>query len=364
MNICFVLGNFDGKGGIGRVTSLIANSLANDDEYKIYTLSYFKRERFNKYVLNEKVNDFVLLEQFASMKKTLFFGGIGKVKAFIRKYKIDVIIACGAIFFPLCALAAKNENCKCICWEHSHGNNNHDHGFQMLCRRIGYFFSDAILNITKQDQDIYKKRFGEKLYFQIYNPIDERLKESNPKYDTKSHKIITVGRLCYQKNYPAVIEIAKKVLTYDNDWTWDIYGEGEERKEIEILIKDGGLKDRVFLKGQVPDLYDKYEKYAFLVMTSRYEGFGMTLIEALNKNLPVVAFDVECGPREIIRDGINGYLVPAFDQTLMTKRIKKLCDSAQLRKKLSEQTESTLEMFQMEEVIHQWKKMLNSICNT
>lgn len=356
-----MLGGFYHNGGIGRVSSIVANSLAEDENFKVHTLSYVKKDLPYLYKLNPKIIDDHFLTKPENMWLVLMTGGVKRLKRYIRENEIDIIIACGALYFPICALACKNERCKCICWEHSNGNNVADHRFQMFSRRIGCRYADAILNITKQDQEIYKRRFGNHKYYQIYNPLDQSLESSRDEYNRNAKKIMTVGRLCYQKNYPALIKVAKEVLDAYKDWEWNIYGEGPDRKEIEEMILEAGLENRLVLKGQVSDLYSQYSDYAFLVMTSRYEGFGMALIEAAGRRLPIIAFDVECGPREIIKDGINGYLIPAFDCSLMANRIKNMCENPQLRVDLSESTKDTIKGFSPEFVVEEWVKMLSSV---
>lgn len=361
MNVCFMLGGFYNNGGIGRVTSIVANLLVGNENFKVHTLSYAKENKPYLYELDKRIFDDHFLEKRESMSKVLFGGGIKKLKKYIEENHIDVMIACGALFFPICSLACRKIPCKCICWEHSNGNNNADYRFQGLCKFIGSKYSDAILNITKQDQNIYKKKFKARRYFQIYNPVDPVLQKDDDYYNSESNRIITVGRLTYPKNYPALIKVAQKVLSSCKQWKWDIYGEGKERKKITQLIQEAGLEKKVFLKGQVSDLYNRYSQYAFLVMTSRYEGFGMALIEAASKHLPTVAFDIECGPREIIEDGINGYLIPAFDCDMMAEKIKKLCDSVELRKQFSKATIETRQKFSEKEIVVKWLEMLDVV---
>lgn len=361
MNICFMLGGFYKNGGIGRVTSIIANFLSEEENINVYTLSYVKYDKSYLYHIDQRIIDDHFLNKPQNMGVSILRGGIKKLKRYLRKNNIDVLVACGALFFPICTLACKNEKCKCICWEHSNGNNSDDHHFQMLCRRVGCKYSDAILNITVQDQEIYREKFGKQTYFQIYNPLDDIQEKETSMYNDQSARIITVGRLCYQKNYPALIKVAKEVLNTFTWWEWDIYGEGKDREEIEELIQREGLSQKLHLKGQVPDLYDRYAQYSFLVMTSRYEGFGMALIEASSRKLPVVAFDVECGPREIIQDKKNGFLIPAFDCSLMADRIKELCESQELRRQMSYASTELAQRFEKSNIKNQWINMLNDV---
>ena len=113
--------------------------------------------------------------------------------------------------------------------------------------------------------------------------------------------------------------------------------------------------------GNRSDLYTLYGEYAFCVMTSRYEGFPMTLLEASSNRLPLVAFDVPTGPDEIINDGINGYLVPADNDQLMKERIESLMEDASLRRAMSEEAYKTSEAFDTERILPKWRSLLKEV---
>ena len=139
----------------------------------------------------------------------------------------------------------------------------------------------------------------------------------------------------FPKNFDRLLEIAKKLEERETNWHWDIYGDGEERKQLEEKIEKLGLGKRVSLKGAVNDLYTRYRQYMAVVMTSRYEGFPMVLIEGAANGLPMIAFDVRTGPKEIIRNGENGFLINSEDDDGMVDAIVKLMNNQQLRIKMS-----------------------------
>ncbi|WP_293727360.1 glycosyltransferase family 4 protein [uncultured Phascolarctobacterium sp.] len=360
-NICFLLDGFQSNGGIGRVTSLIANELCRDEEYSLTTIAYRKTGESLLYELSDQIKQYYIYENDYSMTQALLYKNIiSKLKKILQREKIDILVACGALFFPVAILATIGTKIKCIAWEHSNGNNVSDHKFQKQCRYIGTKFANATVVLTKQDLKIYKCRYSTRNIYHIYNPVDQKLIRNN-NYLGNNKKIISVGRLCYQKNYPMLIKIAKEVLDKNEDWSWDIYGDGPDKQEIEMLIKYYDIEDRVVLKGQVNNLYEIYQKYDFLVMTSHYEGFGMVLLEALSNNLPLIAFDVECGPREVIVDNINGYLIKPFDVKKMIQSVDMLCKSGNLRRRFSFATLKKNELFDIDIVIEKWKKLFKNI---
>ncbi len=358
LKIVFLMGGLDSNGGIGRVVSIISDKMALYHEVTVIT--YFQyNENEALYSLNKKIN-IQSLHATSSMKMFLLQGGIAKLREIIRKDSYDYLIACGVLFFPITVLACARTTTKSVCWEHSNANNRADHGFQMLCRRIGVKHSNAVVTITKQDYEMYKARYHPANLYQIYNPVDERIKygyqvNHNPK------KIISVGRLTYQKNYPILLRVAKEVLDKHPDWIWDVYGEGEEKEEISTDIREKGLEGRVILKGQVNNLYERYKEYSFYVITSRYEGFGMALLEASRAGLPIISFDVECGPREIIKNDVNGYLVKEMDENVMIERVNYLCDHWEKCLELSANILHSKNPFDVNQIIKDWNQLFEQL---
>lgn len=358
--VCFLLGGFQGNGGIGRVTSILANNLCKDENYEIHTISYFHDERPQLYKTSPMVKNHVLYTSKCSMTKAILFKhAIKKVKTIIDNEKIDVLIACGALYYPLAVLSCRKSGTMCICWEHINPSTNTDYKFQNYCRKFGAKHCDHIVVLTKAAEKYYVTHFPfcKNMISQIYNPIDDEAIKSG-EYDVDSCRIITVGRLNYQKNIERLISIAARVLPEYPDWAWDVYGDGDLRDSLQKQIDDNGLTGRVTLKGQVMDLYSRYKSYAFMVMTSRYEGFPMTLIEGAANRLPLVAFDVPTGPNEIIVDGTNGYLIDSNSDDEMVKKIQKLIEEPKTREKFSEEVGRLTEVFALERILEQWKLLL------
>ena len=359
MKIAFLLGSLNVNGGIGRVVSIVSNSLVNRNiEILLITMDEWEAET-SLYKTDPSI-EVIGLGQKLTMKKLMLSGGIKLLRQILIEHSVDCCVSCGALFFPIGLVASRQAHVKHICWEHSNANNKADHRFQIMCRRIGTTFSDATVVLTKQDYKLYQSKFHSKKLQQIYNPVDQNI-IYHDLHDTDNKKILSVGRLTYQKNYPALIEVAKKVLAEKSEWEWHIYGEGDDRPEVEELIRSSGYSDRIILKGQVNDLYNRYAEYSFYVLTSRYEGLGMCLLEALSSGLPVLSFDVECGPREIIEDGINGYLIKAFDVDSMASHIIKLCSDKNEYNALLVHIKEKHLQFNLDSIAEKWINLFTEI---
>ena len=127
------------------------------------------------------------------------------------------------------------------------------------------------------------------------------------------------------------------------------------------MIINSGLSEQMHLRGQVNNLYERYRDYSIMVMTSRYEGFPMTLLEGSGNGLPLISFDVPTGPNEIIEDGVNGFLISAFDEEKMSEKIIMVMEDDVLRKKISLNSKELCLRFREEEIVNQWRELLGEV---
>ena len=174
----------------------------------------------------------------------------------------------------------------------------------------------------------------------------------------ESKQILSVGRLTHQKGFDLLCEVAKEVLAQNPEWTWVIIGEGEDRAMLEQKIKEYHLENRLILEGNQKEMEPYYRNSSLYVMTSRYEGLPMTLLEAKSYQLPIVSFDCQTGPVDIIQDSVDGYLINDFNQKEMVNRINHLIQDQALRASLSQQSQINLHKFEMENIIPKWINIL------
>jgi glycosyltransferase involved in cell wall biosynthesis len=359
MRIGFLLGGFTGIGGIARVTNIILKDFSDNSDHELFTITFVKDGKNQNYEIPDNVYRFHLFDKRISMSKAMLLkGAVKKLKNIIKKNNLDVIVAAGVLYYPLARLAVKGTNCRFIAWEHINPHTVSDYRFQAWGRKNARKASHSIV-ISKTGYDYYRDnlKIDKSKLSLIYNPIDPKI-DMNKMYNAESKQIISVGRLSYQKNFQSAIRIAAQVFAKRPDWTWHIYGEGEEREQITQLINDLNLQDKVVLKGSVKNLYDLYGNYSFLVMTSRYEGFPMSLLEAGASGLPLVSFDIQTGPNEIIEDGKTGYLIEEKNEELMVDRIITLIDSENLRNFMSENVKKSMSRFSIKTIRKQWFAML------
>lgn len=362
MNICFLCAGFDANGGIGRVVSILSDALVRQSDLNIFLCCFRDVKADSYYTLNPNCRQSFLFDRRITMTSAFLRGHAPKkLVYYLKKNQIDVLIACGVLFYPLAAIAASKCGIRFVGWEHTNPNNKSDYKFQDESRVFGAKRSNCNVVLTKSALDIYNRRFPFRKNIQIYNPVAPSLITNQYHYDSASQKIISVGRLRPQKNFDKLLDIAKEVLPIHPDWGWDIYGEGDLREHLEEKSRSYGLEGQVHFMGQVGNIYELYHEYSFMVMTSDYEGFPMTLLEGAANYLPMVAFDVPTGPNEIIKDGINGFLCVAGNNQEMIDRINQLISDPELRKRMAEMSRKTVETFHLDKICSQWLRLFEDL---
>lgn len=176
----------------------------------------------------------------------------------------------------------------------------------------------------------------------------------------ESKEVIAVGRYVAQKGFDLLIKAWEIVSKKHPEWILRIYGDGM-RKELQSQIDELGVTESCILEHSVPDISDKYCKSSIFVLSSRYEGFGMVITEAMACGVPPVSFACPCGPRDIIRNGEDGWLVENGNIEELAERISYLMDHEEERKAMGLQARKNVERFRIEAIAKQWKELFESI---
>ena len=178
--------------------------------------------------------------------------------------------------------------------------------------------------------------------------------------DCEAKKAISAGRLVYEKGFDMLIESWKMVYEKHPDWELHIFGQGNEKDNLLRQIQKEGLEDVVQIHPPEKDIYKQYIDHSMFIFPSRYlEAFGMVQTEAMSCGLPVVAFDAPCGPKDIISDGQNGFLVQTGDIKTMADRINTLIESDELRKSMGATAREMSLNYSEENIMKQWLELFN-----
>lgn len=175
--------------------------------------------------------------------------------------------------------------------------------------------------------------------------------------------VIAVGRLNEQKGFDLLIESWKKVHQHYPEWKVNIYGNGEEKGKLEQLIFEAGLTEVIHLNEPTKNIEEKYMRSDFYVLSSRYEGWGLVLLEAMGCGIPCVSFDCPDGPSDIIQDGINGLLVKNGDIDGLAEKICWMIDHPEERLKMGKNGRTRALEFTQSEIMIRWESLFESLLN-
>lgn len=194
----------------------------------------------------------------------------------------------------------------------------------------------------------------------IYNPFTAPNAESlaidtlPPGVDPSKKWLLSMGRLIEQKGFDYLLE-AWAMCHSNSDWQLIVLGDGELKPQLLAQKERLGLGNEVVFAGKVKKPFALMNRGEFFVMASRFEGFPMAHGEALACGLPVVATDCPSGPAEIVRDGVDGILVPPGDVTALATAIEKLISNQELRSNLSAKAQEVTQRFSISKVIADWE---------
>ena len=170
-----------------------------------------------------------------------------------------------------------------------------------------------------------------------------------------NHRILCVGRLNEQKGFDLLIDAFAMIASKCPEWYIDIFGHGEEKQALLNQIKKNGLENRIHICNPTDSIYHEYEKSDFYVLSSRYEGFGLVLIEAMSCGTPCVAFDCNYGPNEIIEDGVDGLLVKNGDIGELSKKMLWMMTHDKERMEMGKKAYVSAARYNKEFVMQEWE---------
>ena len=232
--------------------------------------------------------------------------------------------------------------------------------YRRIKRKVFIGEYDKFVILTKEDKAEWAKEKKIKNIEVIPNPLPFYPKEISK---CKNKTIISVGRLAEQKGYDDLIEVWNKLFKKYPDWKLEIYGEGPLRKELQEKIDTLGMTNSLLLKGNDKRIVERYLESSIYVLSSKYEGFAMVLVEAMASGLPVVSFDCPCGPKDIIKDGEDGFLIRNRDLDEMAKKLELLIKNENQRKIMGKKAHENIVRYSKEKVMLQWKNLFEELVN-
>ncbi|MBQ6717873.1 MAG: glycosyltransferase family 4 protein [Clostridia bacterium] len=361
MNICFFTGNMGNGGGTEKMTQLLSSEFCENQNDNIFVLTKSNIKIEPYFTLDEDVK-YSILDNGKYVKIFSLIKDVFLLAKYIKNNNIDVLInvdvSLGVFSLPLKILCPK---LKQIYWEHFSVLYNINNKRTNKLRKKALKYGDAYVVLTPQDANELKhtyKKINAKL---LDIPNISTYQISDTKYNLASKTILSVGNLIKVKGFDLAIEAASKIFEKHPDWCWHIYGDGSDGDEFKQMVKNLSLDDNIKFMGRTNNLTKAYSESAIFVLPSRSEGFGLVLIEAQSYHIPTVAFDVPFGPRNVITNGVNGFLVEPFDTDSLAENVCKLIEDDNFRTTFSDNASKDLYKYQADVVSKQWQNLLQQI---
>lgn len=358
--ICFFSGDITRGGGTERVAAMIANGLARQGKYKILFLSLVEQAPEPFFSLEPGI------ERYALGKKWIqpgpgYLGVLPKLRRFLKKQDISVLIDIDLVLDVLSVPMSKGLSTKVISWGHFSFYFERESLYRRLIQDYSAKRSDYIITINQENREQYETVLARTERIRtIYNPVEEpgvRPEGGREKW------ILSVGRMETIKGIDHLLDAAAVLLPKHRDWKWIAAGDGSQMSELLEKRRALGLEEQVDFPGRVEHVEEYYRKASVFALTSRSEGLPMCLLEAKTYGLPCVSFDIHTGPREIIRDGLDGFLAAPYDCEELAGKLELLMNDTRLRERFSENAGGNLDKFRMEDILAAWNEVIEELCS-
>lgn len=363
MRLLYITNQISGAGGLERVLSIKTNYLIEKHGYEIHIITLNQGDMDLFYVFNSKIqyHDIKAVANFVSYI-TAYKKGLNKI---VKKIQPDVISVCDDGLKGFLVPFTIKKPCPMVYERHASRN--------IEIKKDKISFKTKILLSLK----FKLMNWGAKRYDRFVVLTESNLEEwdlpnlkviSNPlsfypneKAVLENKIVLAVGTQNYQKGYDRLLESWKLVSERHPDWKLKIYGEIDKSLQLESLVQRLKIVDSVVFHSPVKDIIKEYLNSSIYVMSSRSEGFGMVLIEAMACGVPTIAYDCPSGPKNIINDEVDGFLVINNDTNTFSDKIIELVEDKELRKEMGRKAKENMNRFSPDVIIPQWDKLFKDI---
>jgi glycosyltransferase involved in cell wall biosynthesis len=363
MKLLYIVPNINTEGGVARVLSAKANYFIEKKGYEVHVLT---QNNGNSPLFFSFDSRIILHDMILKGNKMKFFlNYVKKLRKCCNTVKPDLIIVSDngfkGYFVPM--LLGKKVP---IIFE-SHGSKYIEE------REPAFDFIAKVVTSVK----LYLKEFGARKFdafvalsseslkeWKLYNGViipNPLLTKSNIQSNLQSKKVIAVGRHSFEKGFDRLLQIWQKVMVRHPDWILEIYGSTTQDSDLVQLASKLGITDSIRFHNPVKDIEAKYSGASVLVMTSRTEGFGLVLIEAMASGLPCIAYDCPVGPRSIITDDENGILIEDGNTDLFVEKLSLLIEDEAIRKRLGEKAKESVADYDLDTIMKKWQNLFENI---
>jgi len=370
-------------GGTVRTVLNVANFLA-EHNYDVEIVSVFRRKAQGFFEIDPRIKVTVLhdgvgrrkpkgikdriIHKLSKMKSRLihredeayqFFSLLTDIKlySFIKSINSGILITTRPSFNIFAAKYA-NKGVKLVGQEHLNFEIYPESLKQAIKANYGQL--DYLITLTDEDTKDYQALFANKNV--DVRKITNSIPKLNPVVAPLEEKVVlAAGRLVPQKGFDLLIDSFKKVVEKHPDWKLKIFGYGRDHAMLQQQILDNRLYNNVMLMGATKDIDNELANSSIYALSSRYEGFGMVIVEAMQIGVPVVSFDCPKGPAEIITDNEDGILVENGNVEKFADALLKLIEDKELRKRFGQNGLKNVKRFEIDTIGKLWVEFLEEI---
>jgi glycosyltransferase involved in cell wall biosynthesis len=351
--VCFLVGTLDLLAGAERVTAVVANGLARRG-WQVRILSLCSQ--VSQFALDQAIQLDALYTTRPSFKSK-YPATVLAIRRYVTDHGIDVLISVDTMLAVFSLPACFGLPVRKIAWENCHFDQDLGRRSRRLARELAARYFERVVVLSERDRVRWHVRTKPAQPVEVIaNPLPFELSE--PDCQPRPKTVLAVGRLTEAKGFDILLRAWKQVVAAAPGWKLRIVGEGECRAELEQLGARLGLQDSVSLPGATSQIAAHYCDAGIFCLSSRYEGFGMVLIEAMAFGLPVVSTDCETGPREILRDGINALLAPVGDSGALADRMLRLISDESMQERLVQGGVVTARGYAGHTIFELWERLL------
>ncbi len=380
MKLLFILKSMAQKAGTERVFSDKINWLANHG-HDVILVTYEQGDHPLSYRLHPQVvvedldTRFFKLGQYNYLRRLLELHKMQKVFAerlqvVVEEKQPNVIITTTYSLKIVNQILSVNTSAEFIIESHSacfSVGKEFDFRHNIFFRSLFVFFDkyylrrvnrfDLMIVLTNGDYQDWKRYINNVKI--IPNPLTYY--PENLPLKSLQNRIICVGRLTYQKGFDLLIKAYAKIFQRFPQWHIDIFGDGEDRDMIQSMINSYGMTDCIHLCGSTDSIYDNYIGSDFFVFSSRFEGFGLVLIEAMSCACPCVSFRCKYGPEDIIEDGVSGLLVKDGDVDELADKMAWIISHEKERINMGKKAREVASHYKLETIMQKWENAYLSV---
>ena len=361
MKLLYITNGIKGAGGLERVLAVKASYLADKLGYDVHivALNHNDAQCFYEFSDKIKIHNVAIKGNPISYLKMYTSG----IKSCVKVIQPDVISVCDdglkGFFLPFLIKA------KGIIYERHVSKIIELGSNPSLIKKITTGFKFKLMTQLSKKFDRFVVLTNDNLtewygknVIVISNPLSFYPEQSS---NLESKTIIAVGKQSFQKGFDRLLQSWAQVQEKHPDWNLEIYGKYDASQRLDVLASELNIANSVQFFEPEKNIQAKYLASSIYVMSSRFEGFGMVLTEAMACGVPCVSFDCPCGPSDIIKNNEDGFLVPNGDVKAMATKIIALIDNEELRKTMGQKAKVNVKRYLPEVICNQWDELFKTL---